>query len=164
MKKFNRFILLVYVFMAVIPGALSAQDHTTAAQKQYRSGFDPYVFITHSPDLPVSAQVDTEIHANVPFYIGIQLPPLLARHKDFSTDYAIDLTVFRPDGKEFLQRDKYFSSTEKIFEKSVFRFVKPMMMLSFDQNQTKGTYRVHVVLHDFIAGTRKSSSCTIELK
>jgi len=164
MKIFNRFLLLIYVVMAAIPGALSAQDLTIAAQNQYRSGFDPYVFITLSPDLSVATQVVTEIHANVPFYIGIQLPPLLARHKDFSTDYAIDLSVFRPDGKEFLQKDKYYSSKEKFFEKSVFRFVKPMMMLSFDQNQTKGTYRVHAVLHDFIAGTNKSSSCTVELK
>lgn len=163
MKIFKRFILLAYVFMAVIPGALSAQERTISAQNQYRSGFDPYIFITLSPDLSVSTQVVTEIHANVPFFIGIQLPPLLARHKDFSTDYAIDLTVFRPDGKEFLQKDKYYLSKEKIYEKSVFRFIKPMM-LSFDQNQTKGIYRFHVVLHDFIMGTKNISYCTVELK
>lgn len=118
MKKFNRFILLVYVFMAVIPGALSAQDHTTAAQKQYRSGFDPYVFITHSPDLPVSAQVDTEIHANVPFYIGIQLPPLLARHKDFSTDYAIDLQYSGPMVRSFCREINIFHQQKRFLKRA----------------------------------------------
>jgi hypothetical protein len=163
MKKYITFHLLVCLVIVAIPGVSSAQDHNIAAQNQHRSGFDPYVCITLSPDLSISTQVVTEIHANVPFYIGIQLPPLLARHKDFSTDYAIDLTIFRPDGKKLLQKDNYYSTKEKIFEKSVFRFVKPMM-LSFDQNQTKGTYRVHVVLHDYIAGTTKTSSCTVELK
>jgi hypothetical protein len=147
-----------------MPGALSAQDQNMAPQNGYRSGFDPYVFITRSTNLSVSSQVVTEIHATVPFHIGIKLPPLLPRNKDFSTDYAIDLIIFRPDGKELLHKDKYYSSKEMILEKSVFRFIKPMMMLSFDQNQTKGTYRIHVVLHDFIARTIKTSSCTIELK
>ncbi len=156
MNAVKRICLLVFLFMIFMPGISSAQG-------QYRSGFDPYVFITLSEKLSVSTQVVTEIHAHVPFYIGIQLPPLLARHKDFSTDYAIDLTVFRPDGKILLQKDEFFSSKEKIFQKSVFRFIKPMMM-SFDHNQTKGSYRFHVVLHDFIAGTKHSSSCTVELK
>jgi hypothetical protein len=156
MKKYCILPLFVCFVMVAIPGAVSAQN-------QHRSGFDPYVFITLSPDLSVSTQVVTEIHANVPFYIGIQLPPLLARNKDFSTDYTLDLTIFRPDGKVFLQKDNYYSSKEKVFEKSVFRFIKPMLMLSFDQDQTKGTYRIHVTLHDFITGTKTNSSCTIEL-
>lgn len=157
MKKYTILPLLVCLIMVTIPGSVSAEN-------QYRSGFDPYVFITPSPDLSVSTQGIKEIHVNVPFYIGIQLPPLLARHKDFSTDYAIDLTLFRPDGEVFLQKDNYYSSKEKIFEKSVFKFIKPMMVISFDQNQSKGTYHVHVVLHDFIAGTKTKSSCTFELK
>lgn len=156
MKKFSILPLLVYLVMIAIP-------EVALAQNQYRSGFDPYVFITLAPDLSVSTQVVTEIHVNVPFFIGIQLPPLLARHKDFSTDYTIDLIIYRPDGEVFLQKNNYYSSKEKVFEKSVFRFIKPMM-LAFDQNQTKGNYRFHVVLHDLIAGTNKSSSYIVELK
>ena len=165
MEPQDKINLLMYlVFFLSMQGIVSAQDHTTPAHSRYRSGFEPYVFITHSPVVSVLSQDVTEVHANVPFYIGIQLPPLIARHRDFSTDYAVDLIIFRPDGREFMHKDNYYSSKEMIFEKSVFRFIKPMMMLSIDQNQSKGTYRVHVVLHDFIAGTMNTSSCTFELK
>jgi len=125
MNAVKRISLLVPLFMIFMPGISSAQD-------QYRSGFDPYVVITLSQDLSVSTQVVTEIHANVPFYIGIQLPPLLARHKDFSTDYTIDLTVFRPDGKILLQKDEYFS---------------PQLVYLSVQAVTHGGFAIHATPH-----------------
>ena len=39
-----------------------------------------------------------------------------------------------------------------------------MLMLLFDQNQTKGRYEIQVELHDFIAGAITTSACTVELK
>jgi hypothetical protein len=164
MSNYKKIPWLIHLVILLIPIALSAQDQDTMAQNRAATGFDPYVFITISPEVSLATNAVTEINVDMPFYIGIQLPPLLARNKDFSTDYAIDISVFRPDGKELLHKDKYHASKEMILEKSVFRFIKPMMMLSFDQNQTKGNYRIQVVLHDFVAARTRTSSCTVVLK
>jgi hypothetical protein len=162
-NKTNILSLFIY-FTILFPIISSAQDQNTLTQNRPTSGYDPYVFITLSPDAWLGTQVVTKITVGTPFYIGVRLPPLLARHKDFSTDYAIDLTIFRPDGKALLHKDQYHTSKEKIYEKSVLKFVDPMLMLCFDQNQTKGRYRIQVELHDLIAAITTDSSCTLELK
>jgi hypothetical protein len=163
--------LLMTIFSIGFPLQVLAQE-----QQAPRSGFSPYVFVTLSSEgerniphqnlfgAPLYAPVG-EVHVNQPFYIGVQLPPLLARlKKNLSTDYEVDLTIFRPDGAEFLQKKNYHKSKEPILTKQVNVTIQPMLKLVFDANQTRGRYRVQAIVRDLLGGREEAASWEFELK